>query len=229
MNSSRRLFIASSAILPAACMGLPYEKGIPVFTPPTIPAIRPPKVGQEWTYTKKNVFNGETVDVITERVASVGSQIVIQRTGRNAEKYDDEIQGPWGTIIQDPHWGNVIRFNPSVPLWPEVLKGNWSKEVITKYIHPAYPDYSFPWQLYMTSVGWEKITVPAGKFVCMRFHNLIEYQDADDTILGEIRHEIIWFSPSIGRWVAREVSGSHLVSDQPFPDDSFQWQLTSYK
>jgi len=47
-----------------------------------------------------------------------------------------------------------------------------------------------------------------------------------------IRKETIWFAPSIGRWVARESSGSYMIQGQlgmPNLEDSLQWQLTSYK
>ena len=59
MNLSRRTFIASAALTPVACIApLSYENGIPVVAPQPTPAIRPPQIGQEWTYIKKDVFNG---------------------------------------------------------------------------------------------------------------------------------------------------------------------------
>ena len=59
MNISRRTFIASVALGPVAC-GIPlsYERGTPVAQPDPLPSIRPPKVGQEWSYIKRDVFNG---------------------------------------------------------------------------------------------------------------------------------------------------------------------------
>jgi len=79
MNLSRRTFIASAALAPVACGSLSYEHGIPVAQPKPLPAVRPPQVGQEWTYIKKDIFDGKTLDVITERVSNVGSNIVIDR------------------------------------------------------------------------------------------------------------------------------------------------------
>lgn len=40
----------------------------------------PPQVGQEWTYVKKDVFNGKTLGLINERVSMVGSTITVDRT-----------------------------------------------------------------------------------------------------------------------------------------------------
>ena len=57
MNLSRRAFIVSTALAPVAC-GVPlgYERGTPVAQPNPTPSVRPPQVGQEWTYLKRNVF-----------------------------------------------------------------------------------------------------------------------------------------------------------------------------
>ena len=72
MNLSRRTFITSAALAPVACgVPLSYEKGIPVAAPKPIPNIRPPQIGQEWAYIKKDVFNGKTLGIITERISKI--------------------------------------------------------------------------------------------------------------------------------------------------------------
>jgi hypothetical protein len=78
MNFSRRTFITSAALAPVAC-GVPlgYERGIPVAQPSPLPIVRAPQVGQQWTYVKRDVFDGKSLGLITERIASVGSTIVI--------------------------------------------------------------------------------------------------------------------------------------------------------
>jgi hypothetical protein len=102
MNLSRRTFIASAALAPVACgVPLSYERGTPVAQPNPLPAIRPPQVGQEWSYIKRNVFDGKIRGVITERVASVGSTIVIERRDEGGSQLPSEIQGPWGTVQLD--------------------------------------------------------------------------------------------------------------------------------
>jgi hypothetical protein len=80
--------------------------------------------------------------------------------------------------------------------------------------------------------GWEKITVPAGEFVALRFQTLINFQSDDPNKVDCVRKEVIWFSPQIGRWVARETSGSYQIQSQigaVLLEDSYQWQLSSYK
>jgi hypothetical protein len=84
----------------------------------------------------------------------------------------------------------------------------------------------------MSAHGWEKITVPAGDFIALRFQNLINFENNDSTVINSIRRETIWFAPQIGRWVARESSGSFQMQGQNGPallENSTKWELVSWK
>lgn len=233
MNLSRRTFIASAALAPIACgVPLAYQKGTPVTQPTPTPNVRAPQVGQEWTYIQRDTFNGKVLGVITERVANIGSSIVIDRSDESGAKLASEIQGPWGIVQTDTAWPRVISFKPPIPLWPQELTSNWSKQFNTKYSVAGYPDNLNGWQEYMSAHGWEQITVPAGTFLTLRYQTLINYDSEDANKVNCIRKETIWFAPSIGRWVAREASGSYMIQGQigaQILEGSYQWQLTSYK
>lgn len=232
MNLSRRTFIASAALAPVACGGLSYEHGIPVTQPKPLPLVRLPQVGQEWTYIKRDAFNGKTLDVINERVASIGSNIVIDRMTSDGTQLPSEVQTSWGMVSTDTQWPRLLNFNPSLPLWPEQLSVNWGKQFTTKYSIAGNPEYRMNWQEYMSVQGWEKITVPAGEFVALRFQTLINYESDDPNKVDCIRKETVWFAPQIGRWVAREASGSYQIQGQiggAILEGSYQWQLSSYK
>ena len=233
MNLSRRTFIASAALAPVACgVPLAYQRGTPVAQPVPTPTVRAPQVGQQWTYVKRNVFDGKILGVITERVASVGSTIVIERTDDSGYRLPSEIQGPWGVVQTSTAWPRLISFNPPIPLWPQELTSNWSKQFNTKYSLGGYSENSSDWQSYMSAHGWEQITVPAGTFLTLRYQNLINFESDDDNKVNCIRKETIWFAPAIGRWVARESSGSYMIQGQigaEILEGSYQWQLTSYK
>ena len=232
MKLSRRTFIASAALLPVACgVPLSYERGVPVPSPSPTPKVRQPQVGQEWSYIKKDVFNGKTLGLVNERVSSIGSSIVIERS-ENDGALPSEIQTSWGFVSVDPQWSKVLNFNPALPLWPTELTANWSKQFNTKYTVAGYPDGKLGWQEYMSVQGWEKITVPAGDFIALRFSNLINYESEDANKFACMHKETIWFAPQIGRWVAREISGSYQIQGDGgnvISEDSYQWQLTSYK
>ena len=84
----------------------------------------------------------------------------------------------------------------------------------------------------MSAEGWEKITVPAGVFVALRYQTQIHYQSDDDNKVDCMRKETMWFAPAIGRWVAREASGSYEIQGQlggVINEGSYRWELTTYK
>jgi len=119
-----------------------------------------------------------------------------------------------------------------LPLWPLELSTGWSKQFTTKYSIPGYSESRMSWQEYMSVQGWEQITVPAGVFIALRFQTLINFENSDPNIVDCIRKETVWFAPQIGRWVAREASGSYQIAGSigaVFQEGSYQWQLTSYK
>jgi hypothetical protein len=202
-----------------------------VAAPSPTPSIRPPQVGQEWSYIKKDTFNGKTLGVITERVAKLGSTIVIDRSTANGGMLPSEIQTSWGMVATDTQWPQLLNFSPSLPLWPLELSTVWSKQFNTKYSVDGYADSRLNWQEYMSVQGWEKMTVPAGTFIALRFQNLINYESSDPNKVDCIRKETVWFVPQIGRWVAREVSGSYYIQGMSVEnlEGSYQWQLTAYK
>lgn len=233
MNLTRRVFITSAALAPVACgVPLSYERGTPVAQPKPLPSVRLPQVGQEWTYVKRDVFDGKNLGLVTERVASVGSTIVIERSDENGGRLANEVQGPWGMVLTDPQWTKVVSFSPAIPMWPQELSATWNKQFITKYKLAGYSDSAYSWQEYMSAHGWEQITVPAGTFLTLRYQSLINYESNDDNKVNCIHKETVWFAPSIGRWVARESSGSYQIQGQISNvnlENSLQWQLTSYK
>jgi hypothetical protein len=233
MQKTRRLFIAASAIAPIGC-GIPIsrESGIPVAAPMPMPLVRLPQIGQEWRYLERDFFSGETRGIVVERISGLGKTIAVSRSDEYGSPLPSEIQGPYGMVITDPHWGKVLNFNPAIPLWPEKMSSSWNKEVFSKYTVSAYPQNKDDWQLYMSAHGWEKITVPAGDFIALRFQNLINFQSDDANKTDCIRHEILWFSPEIGRWVARESSGSYQIQGQlgaVLLENSTVWQLSAWK
>ena len=233
MKLSRRTFIATAALTPLGCVSsLSYEQSLPVAQPNPLPLIRPPQVGQEWTYLKRNVFNGASLGLINERVASIGANIRIERTAADGGKLPNEIQTSWGMVATDALWSKVLNFSPALPLWPLELSTSWSKQLNTKYSVTGYPGSSLHWQEFMSVQGWEKIAVPVGEFTALKFQVLINYDSEDPNKVDCIRKVTAWFVPQIGRWVARESSGSYRIQGQigaEILEDRFVWQLTAYK
>jgi hypothetical protein len=235
LNTLRRLVLLALPVALTACISSqPFPGGVVEAQPNPAPKVRAPKVGQEWVYQVRNVFNQEIVDTVTEKVVSVGEQIRISRVGVKAGPLPDEIQSPWGFVIQDPHWSPPQKFIAAIPLWPEQLTGNWNGFYRSRYQVLGYPDGSYYWGLNINSHQWESISTPAGKFLTLRYQNEIPYFESQDIFrLYNFREEELWFSPEIGRWVIRRSFGRYLLGGMRWSgalwEDYLEWELISWK
>lgn len=217
-------------------------------------SIRPPAVGQSWRYAKYDYFTGTMVDTQTDRVSMVDQTIGIvsrlesglndpvgypdwgQAWLRNHFRDDprgaplpNEVQAPWGMVIIDPHWEELQAYEAPIPLWPHELRPGWSTTVNTQYKTPTSPAV-LPWQLSMTAHGWDDIQVPAGHFVTLRYHNIINFRftNISERVSAQ-RQENVWFAPEIGRWVARESWGTFYQDvGERFHENSYRWELLDW-
>lgn len=212
----------------------PYPSAELIAQPNPVPKIRPPKIGQEWVYTVRNVFNQAIVDTVTEQVVSVDKEVHIERNSLKLGRLPDEIQTPWGYVLQDPHWNPPQKFFTPLPLWPEQISKGWNGHYKTRYSVVGYPDFDFYWGLNIEVLGWEKVRVPAGEFVSIKYRNDIPYFTSNDVFrVANIRQEDVWFSPEIGRWVIRRGYGRYLLGgmfwNNALWEDYLEWELISWK
>ncbi len=235
VNAVRRLLVLLSPALLAACISAqPYPNSIPLPQPVNPPKVRVPQVGQQWVYNVRNVFNQELVDIVTEKVVFVGPQIRIQRSGLKAGPLPDEIQEPWGYILQDPHWMPAQKFQQALPLWPEQLVPGWSSFYRTRYQVLGYPDSSYYWGLNVTALQWEGVSVPAGEFATLKYQNEAPYFESNDVFrVASYRQEDVWLSPEIGRWTIRRGYGRYILGGmywrEALWEDYLEWELVSWK
>ena len=235
MNVIRRFILLIMPALLAACISSqPLPKGILEAQPSPAPTVRAPKVGQEWVYQVRNVFNQEIIDTVTERVVSVGNEIRIARSGIKAGPLPDEIQSPWGFVIQDPHWQPPQKFTKAIPLWPEQLQVGWNQFFTSQYQLLSQPDGSYYWGLSMTANQWERVKTPAGQFLVLQVHNDMPYFVSNDLFrVGNERQEDLWFAPEVGRWVIRRSSGRYITPGvywaNAYWEDFLEWELISWK
>jgi hypothetical protein len=228
------LLLIAPAFLVACISAQPYPSGVSLNQPLSPPLVRPPQVGQEWVYNVRNVFNKEIVDVVTERVVSVGSRVKIAREGVKLGQLPDEIQEPWGYILQDPHWSPPQKFLQPMPLWPLELVNGWSGFYSNRYQVVGYPENDYYWGLSITARRWERVKVVAGEFNVLLYQNEIPLFTSDDFArIANIRTEDVWFSPEIGRWVIRRSAGQYLWSGMSWGgalmEDYLEWELISWK
>jgi hypothetical protein len=206
-----------------------------VLPPPEVaPKVRSPKVGQEWVYTVRNVFNQSLVDTVTERVVAVDKEVRIERSGVKAGRLPDEIQSPAGFILQDPRWSPPQLFHQALPLWPELLAPKWKGFYRTRYQVPGFPDSTYYWELNIAAVQWERMVVPAGHFLTLKYQNVAPFFESNDLFrVANYREEDVWFAPEIGRWVIRRGFGRYITPGvlwaNAYWEDYFEWELVSWK
>ena len=228
------IFLLLPVFLTACISSQPYPVGVVLPTPTSIQKVRAPKVGQEWVYQVRNVFNQEIVDTVTEKVVSVGAEVRIARSGAKAGPLPDEVQSPWGYVLQDPHWSPPQRFDRAIPLWPEQLSIGWNGFYRARYQVLAYPGSSYYWGLDIKAMQWEQITVPAGVFVVIKYQTEAPYFESNDVFrVANYRQEDVWLAPEIGRWAIRRGYGRYLTNgvywSNAYWEDYLEWELISWK
>ena len=231
-----KLSAALNALLLTACLGsVAHISKTPIAAPITLPAVRAPAVGQQWVYEVRNYFNGELVDVVTETVVEVGPVVRIARQGQKLGQLPDEIQQPWGMVLQDPHWTPPQRFTKAVPLWPEQFVPGWSGFYRTRYQVVGFPDNDFYWGLTVEVKEWSRVKTQAGDFNALHYINSANYFESDDWFrIASNRRENAWFAPEVGRWVVRERFGEFLWPGmdgwaESIKEDYWRWELISWK
>lgn len=212
----------------------PYPVGVVVAPTAAVQQVRPPKVGQQWVYQVRNVFNQEIIDTVTEKVVSVGSEVRIARSGAKAGPLPDEIQSPWGYVLEDPHWSPPQKFQPAIPLWPEKLSVGWSGFFKSRYQVPMHSESNYYWGLSMNAMQWEQITVPAGTFVTLKYQNEAPFFESNDLFrVANYRQEDMWLAPETGRWAIRRGYGRYLTYgvfwSNAYWEDYLEWELISWK
>ena len=251
---TRRFFLLSSAALSVGCAI--RGSGADATAQPA-QNVRQPAVGQSWRYAKRDIFTRTVVDNQVDQVATVDHSVEINSSYQAANdenaaksrwgaallrKYmghrdsaagvlPSEIQDPWGMVAVDPHWSQVQVYETPIPLWPTQLQPGWQTRVATKYKTPTNQD-GLSWDQTMKAHAWETVTVPAGQFRVLRYTNMIQFRNGDFARTGSTRQETLWFAPEVGRWVARESTGSYYlddsVVDQPFNESGFRWELLEW-
>ena len=245
---SRRMFVLSSMAFPLGCT---VAAGVPAPEQNPPPSVRGPKTGQWWRYAKRDAFTGKMDEVEVARVTEIGETLTVERRREAGEEHPSwgtqwlhsekrtggeellqaEVQQPWGMILVDPHWDPLQVYRTPIPLWPTELRAGWSSLFNTKFKTPLSAG-EYAWEQTMQAHACEKIHVPAGEFLALRFTNRINFTHADFSRMDSVREETLWFAPEVGRWVSRRSSGTYYIQDSsidtPFEEGSYHWDLLAW-
>jgi hypothetical protein len=231
MDTLRRKTVLGLLALPAGCALQPLA---PVRTqaivgPSSGVQMRPPAMGQSWTYKKLNVYNGDVVGIERETVSSLSPRIVLERSTDTGMPLPQELHQQWGLLLREPHWDMTQNYVDAVPLWPQDLRVGASSQIRTDY---RVDGYSYPFWIRVETVAkrWEKVSLPLGDFNALHIERLIGLQHQDFTRKSTIRWEHLWLVPEIGRWVVRQLTGEYSTSGRRSGgrEDHFRWELTAF-
>jgi hypothetical protein len=233
MDALRRKTVLSLLALPAGCAIQPLAsvKTQPLAEPSGTIQMRPPGIGQTWTYEKFNVYNSQLLATETEEVATLGPRIVLRRKNDAGLLLAEEHQLVWGQILRDPAWDFVQNYVDAITLWPQSLAIGTSSSINTHY---TLDNNSFRFWINdnIAVKSWEKIVLTHGEYKALRIERLIQLQHAAIDRQQTVRRDTYWVVPEIGRWAARDVTGYYLIATDQGGywghEDHFRWELKSW-
>ena len=232
MNHITRRHLLALLALPAGCSLQPLA---PVNVSPArlqtpLAPVRPPAIGQSWTYKQLNFYNSHLLDTVKEEVTAVSPNITLSRRSANTGALPAEIQTRWGQVQQDPYWDMLQIYETPLPLWLDSLERGASQTTDTHYVNGA-SSFRYWINAQTQVIGRETVTLPIGTFQTVRIDKLIRQAHYDSGKLFLLRRDTLWFAPEIGRWVVRETDGTFRRSGKKLDEgreDHFRWELTAW-
>jgi hypothetical protein len=227
----RQLSLALLALPLAGCAirPLPGLRTEAAANPQTPPPLRPPAVGQRWTYQRYNVFNSALLGTEEHEVVAVGPRMQIRH---RAEGRPDRME-EWSSagLLRDLAWDRVQNYDPALPLWPAELRPGARNVHRGSY---TLDDGSYRyWISQHTEVkGWETVTLARGAMRALRVEHFIRLQHDDLRRMETTRRDTLWLAPETGRWVARETTGEFRASSGPRGfafEDKLRWELVDWR
>lgn len=181
-----------------------------------------PKVGDSWTY-KVTVRDYGNVSErrVTNIVGAVTDTEIHFGTKRVSARFDHD----WNVLYSMPRDGIERKFEPRIPLFSFPLEPG--KVWQGKYRMSRSDGRVYDYDMSVTAVGWEDVTVPAGTFKALKLSSVNWYRRSDGggTAAGRIAVNR-WYVPEMKRFVKSETldTGNNFIVRQ---DET--WELAAYK
>lgn len=232
IDPRRRKALLALLALPAGCTFQPLGpvRTEPLAAPAEPPGVRPPALGQSWTYRKLNGYNSELVAIEQHQVTALTPRIVISIRTDSQAVLPDEQQQPWGQVLRDPSWDRVQNYEQALPIWPPTLELGAIHAIRTHY-RLDHGSYRYWISVQIVARAWEKIELASGTFRALRIEKFIRQDHFDVARLDTVRKDTVWLVPEIGRWAAREISGEYRFSGRRGPwerEANFRWELAAW-
>ncbi|HET7672116.1 MAG TPA: hypothetical protein VFK84_17040 [Burkholderiales bacterium] len=155
------------------------------------------KAGDSWTFRRVDYESNAVSAVFVTRASFANDrviQLVSNRQGDEKE-IDSIFTAEWNQVssansgIFEPHQ-DIFRF----PLRP----GN-THEARYEVKFPQQGAYQVRHERKVRVVGWEELTVPAGRFRALRVESEGTFQRVDVSLAGRVK-EVMWYVPEVKRY-----------------------------
>jgi hypothetical protein len=209
-----RLLFVLLVLAPALCAA---QNDAPVPRPEV-------KAGDRWTYNIMDYW-ANRVTATREWVVSLANDKIIQTVVAESGK-------PETDESFTPHWNGVATtlatFYPESGLLRFPLQVGGKHAVEFEMVFGPQRNWRSKHERTVEVVGWEEITVPAGKFRALKIVAGGSFQRLDTTMAGSVTWTY-WYAPEVKRWVKIMIEDNILTGFPRGPFNKFGAELVSYK
>lgn len=197
----RRWALGALTVLPWAMLGC-TGTGNRIDPPIGFQRAPAPRSGERWRYQRINRFNHQPLGEILAEVIQTEPEVIVRLSDTQGAVWGEEIYSqPW-QVTQEPIYNETLRFSDPVRLLPEQLAVGKSHVIQTTY--RLGDDQHFrAWESRLEVPGWERISVPAGQFDCLRVQRTIYFEPNQMSRFDARRIDTLWYAPAVNRWVQR--------------------------
>ncbi len=233
-NPRRALLLGGGALSLSWLAGCATPNGPSASQAIAAPQVTPApqvKVGDRWVYEEINQYNLITTGQHEVVVTSVGAQVQMQRFSGVPRIAAEELYQPAWQVIRETAYDVAQRFEQPLTIVPASLQVGSSRWLNTAYTVEGISKRLW-WNEQLSVLGWEQLSVPAGRFDVAVIERRIRFEHSDYARQNSTRVDRIWYAPAVNRWVQREWTGQFLWGGRarsPGREDWVRSRLIQYQ
>jgi hypothetical protein len=180
-----------SLVLGCAALAVCAAESDPVLWPEV-------KAGDTWTYRRMDYFTNRPDGLLRETVSFANEQAIqtVAKRGGDDSEIDTTYTAEWNFVST----ANGAIFSPDQGLFHFPLRPGDAHEAHYSTKFPQQGAYEVRHDRRVKVVGWEELSVPAGKFRALRIESEGRFQRVDTAISGTAK-ETAWYAPEVKRYV----------------------------
>jgi hypothetical protein len=199
--------------LAAPCGAQPDDAPVPR------PEIKP---GDSWTYRRVEYPTNHARGPFTETVTFANDRVIemLSDRRRDAKELDTTYTADWNLVSSR----NTGIFDPDQGLFKFPLRPGDTHEARYEVRFPLKGAYHVRHQRRVKVVGWEEVSVPAGRFRALRLESDGAFERLDTQLSGTAK-EVAWYVPEVKRYVKWTYEARSFKGRLQW----WGWELVDYK